>query len=277
MPPSSSPFRPSRRWPLGLALSLALGLALGVACPVAATAAAATPAPACPQPGTLGTARVLSVDPARWPRVGTKSFPDTLPLADKEVVLTFDDGPAPPTTTRILAALARECVRATFFLIGRSAAAHRDLVRAMAAAGHTIGHHSWSHPDLGKLPDAAARSEIERGIAADDAALGLPAGTAPATPFFRFPYFSSTPALLDLLEQRGIAVFGADLWASDWNEMTPEQELALITGRLAQARKGIILFHDTKARTAAIMPQFLRYLRDNGYRVVHLEPARPRP
>ena len=81
------------------------------------------------------------------------------------------------------------------------------------------------------------------------------------------------PATLDALQKRGIAVFGADLWASDWDPMTPAQQLKLLTERLQIARKGIILLHDTKAQTAAMLPAFLRYLRDNGYRVVHLVPA----
>ena len=98
----------------------------------------------------------------------------------------------------------------------------------------------------------------------------------PSTPFFRFPYFDSTPELLDLLQSRGIVVFGADLWASDWNPMTPQEQLKLITGRLKIAGKGIILFHDPRAQTAAMMPAFLRWLRENHYRVVHVVPA-PRP
>ena len=76
--------------------------------------------------------------------------------------------------------------------------------------------------------------------------------------------------MLDLLQARGIVVFGADLWASDWNPMTPRQELKLMTERLEAAGKGIILFHDSKAQTAAMLPDFLRYLRDNQYRVVHV-------
>jgi len=91
----------------------------------------------------------------------------------------------------------------------------------------------------------------------------------------RFPGFETTPATLDLLQSRGIVVFGTDLWASDWNPMTPNQELKLIIDRLKIARKGIILFHDPKARTAAMLPASLRYLRDNHYRVVHLVPAAP--
>ena len=74
----------------------------------------------CPRAGTLGTSRVLTVDPAVYPRVGLKSFPQTLPLQDKEVILTFDDGPA-ATTPRVLAALQNECVHATFFMALRQA------------------------------------------------------------------------------------------------------------------------------------------------------------
>jgi peptidoglycan/xylan/chitin deacetylase (PgdA/CDA1 family) len=227
----------------------------------------------CPRKGALGTSRILSVDAAATPRVGLKSFPQTLPLEDHEVVLTFDDGPWPPTTSRVLAALAAECVRATFFLIGKSASEHPDLVRRIAAEGHTIGHHTWDHRSLMRIKPTEAVEEINRGIAAVEAALHGVATTSPSTPFFRFPGFEMTQATLDLLQSRGIVVFGADLWASDWNPMTPQQELKLLTDRLKIAGKGIILLHDPKAHTAAMLPDFLRYLRDNHYRVVHLVPA----
>jgi peptidoglycan/xylan/chitin deacetylase (PgdA/CDA1 family) len=227
----------------------------------------------CPRQGTLGTSRVLSVDAATSPRVGLKQFPQTLPLEDHEVVLTFDDGPWPPTTPRVLEALAHECVHATFFLIGKPASEHPDLVRRIAAEGHTVGHHTWMHRSLLQIPPAETTGEIDRGISAIELALHGVATSTPSTPFFRFPGFESTPATLDLLQSRGIVVFGADLWASDWNEMTPKQELKLIIDRLDTAGRGIILLHDPKTRTAAMLPDFLRYLRDNHYRVVHLVPA----
>jgi len=226
----------------------------------------------CPRKDALGTSRILSVDAATFPRVGLKSFPQTLPLRDKEVVLTFDDGPWPPTTKKILQALAQECVHATFFLIGRSASEHPDIVRLIEASGHTIGHHTWSHPSLLRIAQSDAISQIDRGIAADEKALHGTATTVPSTAFFRFPGFESTPALLDLLQSRGMVVFGADLWASDWLEMSPKQELALLIERLNEARKGIILLHDPKARTAVMLPAFLRYLRENDYHVVRLVP-----
>jgi peptidoglycan/xylan/chitin deacetylase (PgdA/CDA1 family) len=237
---------------------------------------AAAKAADCPRADTLGTARTITLDTATFPRVGLQSFPQSLPLADKEVVLTFDDGPYRPTTTRVLEALARECAKATFFLIGKNAEAEPDLVRRIAAEGHTVGHHSWSHPFMKQIKIDASVEDINRGIAADEMALNGVATTVPTTPLFRFPYFESKPELLDVLTSRGIVIVGADLWASDWNQMTPEQELKLITDRVRAAGKGIILFHDTKAQTAAMLPDFLRFLRDNQYRVVHMVTAAPK-
>jgi len=238
----------------------------------------------CPYKNTLGTERTLSVSVADNPRIGLKEFPNTLPLQDKEVVLTFDDGPFPPTTRRILTALADQCVRATFFLIGQNAAHNPDLVRKIASDGHTIGTHTWSHRILARISETAANDEIDRGVAAVETILGPPGppsadrkadqkGSEP-TPvrFFRFPGFVSTPKLLQSLNDRGFVVFGADLWASDWNRMSAGQELHQVIDRLKAARKGIILFHDIKAQTAAMLPSFLHYLKDNGYRVVHVVP-----
>ncbi len=229
----------------------------------------------CPRKDALGTSRILAVDAASTPRVGLKSFPQTLALEDHEVVLTFDDGPWPATTPKVLAALAYECVRATFFLIGKPASEHPELVRRTAAEGHTIGHHTWTHPGLAHIKPEDAIEQINRGIAADEMALHGVATTTPSTPFFRFPGFESTLATLDLLQSRGIVVFGADLWASDWNPMTPQEELKLLTDRLSAAGRGIILLHDPKSHTAAMLPAFLQYLKENHYQVVHLVPASP--
>src|ERR1700733_8435744 len=186
----------------------------------------------CPRAGTLGTSRILAVDAAHTPRVGLKSFPQTLPLEDHEVVLTFDDGPWPTTTPRVLATLAKECVHATFFLIGKPASEHPELVRRIAAEGHSVGHHTWSHRSLMRIKPGETTEEIDRGISAVETALHGAASTTPSTSFFRFPGFESTQATLDLLQSRGIVVFGADLWAGDWNPMTPQQELKILADRL---------------------------------------------
>jgi peptidoglycan/xylan/chitin deacetylase (PgdA/CDA1 family) len=249
-------------------MKTALNVCLIVGLLMAAGHARAAP---CPRPDALGTARTIAVDAKTTPRVGLKSFPQTLPLNDKEVVLTFDDGPLPATTGKVLAALSAECVRATFFVVGRNAQASPQMLKAMVRQGHSIGNHTWSHPMLNQFDKTKALADIDKGFAADDAALG--AAKPGAVRLFRFPFFASTPALLDEMEKRGAVVFGADLWASDWLKMTPQQELELLTARLAHARKGIILLHDTKYQTAAMLPGFLRYLKQNGYKVVHVVPA----
>lgn len=225
------------------------------------------------RPDALGTARILAVNAATTPRVGRKHFPETLPLADKELVLTFDDGPWPTTTPRVLDALKAECVRATFFLLGRNTDAHPGLARRALAEGHSIGHHTYSHPLLSHLPLARAEAEINRGIARDELALTGTARSEPSTPFFRFPGFASSQPLLDRLQDRGIVVFGADVWASDWEPMVPEVQLQKLLQRIDHVGHGIVLLHDTKAQTAAMLPRFLRELKVRGYRIVHVVPA----
>src|SRR5262249_9604635 len=119
--------------------------------------------------------------------------------------------------------------------------------------------------------------EIDRGFAAVDTALYGKTASSPTTPFFRFPGFAASPALLDRLERRGIVVFGADLWASDWNKMTPDQEFNLVLQRIEATRGGIVLFPDTKGQPAAMLPGLLRALKVRGYSVVHVvPPTRPK-
>lgn len=241
---------------------------------VCAALIAATPALAC-GPDALGVSRTIEIGgPAE--AVGLKTYPRTIALADKELILTFDDGPNPSTTNRILAALDAECVKATFFLIGRNAQAAPETVRREIADGHTVAHHSFSHPSvtLRNLGEDAAKADIDKGIAADDRAAYGAAGPEPKVPFFRFPGFADTAALDDWLKGRGITVFGADLWASDWMPMTAEEELALLLGRIEKARKGIVLMHDTIHSTALMLPALLRELKARGYRIVHIVPGR---
>ncbi len=246
-------------------------IAIALAAAIAPFAALAEPCPGNSQ--ALGTERVIEVDAKTTPRVGRKHFPTTLPLRRKELVLTFDDGPWPGTTPKVLDALKHECVRATFFLLGKNAQAAPALARRTLAEGHTIGHHTYSHPNLDHMSLAKAETEINRGIEEDDYAVYGQRRTTPITPFFRFPGFSSNKVLLDRLSDRGIVVFGADVWASDWDAMTPEAELNLILGRLEQIDRGIVLFHDTKAQTAQMLPAFLRELKKRGFRVVHVVPS----
>jgi peptidoglycan/xylan/chitin deacetylase (PgdA/CDA1 family) len=198
--------------------------------------------------------------------VGLQSHPRTLALAEREVVLTFDDGPLPGPTTRVLDALAAYGAPATFFLIGRNAAANPALVRRMAAEGHTLAHHTLSHPwTLRQRSFSTGVSEIEVGVAAVEAAAGQ------STPrFFRYPGFADTPELNAWLARQGYGVFGSDLWSSDWTPMSPERQLTLTLQRLNRTRRGVILMHDVVEQTARMLPAFLQALCDQGYRVVSL-------
>jgi peptidoglycan/xylan/chitin deacetylase (PgdA/CDA1 family) len=242
-----------------------------------ALAPATGSAASCPgNPDALGTERTIKVDAKSTPRIGRKQFPATLPLHAKELVLTFDDGPWPGTTQKVLNALKSECVRATFFLLGRNVAAHPQVARRALADGHSVGHHSYSHPLLDRMSVAKAEAEIDRGIAADELALYGERRTTPTTPFFRFPGFASNRAILDRMGERGVVVFGADVWASDWVPMTPEQELHLILARIERVGRGIVLFHDTKAQTAQMLPAFLHELKRRGYNIVHVVPGQSR-
>lgn len=246
-------------------------LAIALAAVLAPMIATAEPCPG--NPVALGTARVMAVDAASTPRVGRKHFPDTLPLAAKELVLTFDDGPWPTTTPKVLNALKAECVRATFFLLGRNVDAHPQIARRAQADGHTMGHHTYSHPLLNNMPLHKAEAEIDRGISRDEFALTGVARQRPGTPFFRFPGFASSPVLLDRMSERGIVVFGADIWASDWLPMSPEEQLQHLLTRIDKAGRGIVLMHDTKAQTANMLPALLRELKKRGYSIVHAVPA----
>jgi peptidoglycan/xylan/chitin deacetylase (PgdA/CDA1 family) len=235
-------------------------------------------AAACP-PEALGVARTLEVGTSGGLQVGLKTYPRSLALDEHEIVLTFDDGPSAQTTPMVLDALAKECVKATFFLVGRNAEALPALVKREIAEGHTVGHHTFSHPaaTLRNLSETASQEEILRGFEADDKAAYGTASGAPKVRFFRFPGFADTPALVAWLSAKNIAVFGADLWVSDWQSMTPEAELALILSRLDKEKRGILLLHDNKEQTAAMLPDFLQELKKRGYKVVNIVPGTAQP
>ena len=140
-------------------------------CPVARAAGADCP----DHPDALGTFRTLVVDPRQHPHIGTMQYPETLPLRDHEVVLTFDDGPLPRNSNQVLQTLAEQCVKATFFIIGEQARANPEGVRKLAEAGHTIGTHSQSHPlTFAKMKLEQAQKQIDDGIASTSAALNRP-------------------------------------------------------------------------------------------------------
>jgi peptidoglycan-N-acetylglucosamine deacetylase len=234
----------------------------------AGASVAALPAQAMAQ---LGTARQISIGTAGGLQVGLQSHPQTLALAPREVVLTFDDGPIAGPSSTVLDVLASEGVKATFFLIGRNAAANPGLCRRIVAEGHTLAHHSFTHTwTFRRLSEEAGKADIMRGFqVVDEAGYGRWSGS-PRVPFFRYPGFADTPALNAWLAAQGIGTFGCDLWASDWTPMSPQAQLQLVMRRLNRAGSGIMLFHDVQAQTAAMLPAFLRSLREQGYSVAHM-------
>lgn len=261
------------------AVVVAFGLAMlagpGAAGAQGQPAATATPAATagCPgNPDALGTARVMKVATTGGFEVGTKFYPSTLPLGPREIVLTFDDGPFGTTTDKVLKALADECVKATFFVIGRNAAARPDQLKRIAAAGHTVAHHSMTHPVLRELPFDAATADMRAGWQAVDRVLYGTTGEAPRTPFFRYPGFAQSKQLTAWLAARNVGVFAADFWGSDWNPSTPEALLAQVLSRAEQHGGGIMLLHDIHAHTAAMVGPMLREFKRRGFRIVHMVP-----
>jgi peptidoglycan/xylan/chitin deacetylase (PgdA/CDA1 family) len=251
----------------GCAAVLLLSMASGIA---AIPASAAD----CPgNPGALGTSRTLVVDPREHPRIGTMQYAETLPLQDHEVVLTFDDGPLPPHSNQVLDILASQCVKATFFIIGRMARGFPEGVRKVRDAGHSIGSHSQNHPlSMNRMPIERARQEIDDGIAATTAALGDGGGLSP---FFRIPGLLRAEAVENYLASKGIQTWSADFPADDWRHVSSGRVYDLAMKRLEAKGKGILLLHDIQARTVAALPKILRELKARGYRIVHVVPATP--
>jgi peptidoglycan/xylan/chitin deacetylase (PgdA/CDA1 family) len=223
--------------------------------------------PTCPgNREALGISRVVEIDTAGGPGFGFEQFKAHDFLEAGEVVLTFDDGPWPGNTPAVLAALAAQCVKATFFPIGKHATWHPEILKQVAAHGHTVGSHTWSHADLSKKSMADAQDEIERGISA----VAISAGR-PLAPFFRFPALRHTPELTAYLGQRNIGIFSTDLDSFDFKVRKPDQVVLSVMTKLKRRGKGIILMHDFQKSTAAGLPELLVQLKVNGYKVVQLK------
>jgi peptidoglycan/xylan/chitin deacetylase (PgdA/CDA1 family) len=230
--------------------------------------AAPPPKPACANADALGVARVVEIDTTGGPGFGFAHFKQLDFLADKEVVLTFDDGPWPANTPAVLKALADECTKAVFFPIGKHATYHPEILRQVAAAGHTVGAHTWSHANLNskKMTEQLAKDEIEKGYSAVKLALG-----AAPSPFFRFPELQHSPAAMAYLGSRNIAIFSCDLDSFDFRAKNPEQIINTVMTKLDKQGKGIILMHDFQKHTAEAMPALLRRLKAGGYKVVQMK------
>jgi peptidoglycan/xylan/chitin deacetylase (PgdA/CDA1 family) len=237
--------------------------------PAPAAAPPAAPAPAkstCNNPNALGVSRVVEIDTTGGPGFGFEHFKAYDFLRDKEVVLTFDDGPWPGHTPAVLKALAEQCTKALFFPIGKHAGWHPEIMKQVAAAGHTVGSHTWSHKDLSKLSQQEGIAEIEKGIAAVSIALG----NKPTGPFFRFPALRHPPELLKYVGERNIGVFSTDMDSFDFKMRKPDQVIASVMKKLEKHGKGIILMHDFQQATAHAAPELLKKLKDGGYKVVQV-------
>jgi len=235
-------------------------------------APSATAIPACDKPGGMGLTRIVEIDTTGGPGFGFEHFKQYDFLRDKEVVLTFDDGPWPGNTPAVLKALTDECLKATFFEIGEHATWHPEITKQVIAAGMTVGTHTWSHKDLARNPYAKdieqAKAEIEMG----NSAVHLAAGGGKIAPFFRFPALQHPPQLMSYLAERNIGVFSTDIDSRDFKLHKPEDVIKSVMSQLEKHGKGIILMHDFKHHTAEAMPELIRQLKAGGYKVVHMVP-----
>jgi len=235
-------------------------------------APSATAIPACDKPGGMGLTRIVEIDTTGGPGFGFEHFKQYDFLRDKEVVLTFDDGPWPGNTPAVLKTLTDECLKATFFEIGEHATWHPEITKQVIAAGMTVGTHTWSHKDLARNPYAKdieqAKAEIEMG----NSAVHLAAGGGKIAPFFRFPALQHPPQLLSYLAERNIGVFSTDIDSRDFKLHKPEDVIKSVMSQLEKHGKGIILMHDFKHHTAEAMPELIRQLKAGGYKVVHMVP-----
>ncbi len=228
----------------------------------------------CPgHPNALGVSRTIVLDPAEHPLLGTLQYNESLPLNDHEVVLTFDDGPLPPYTTRVLDTLASECVKATFFLVGRMALGYPPLVQREYNEGHTIAGHSQNHPfTFAKMSVEQAAKEIEDGFASLRSVLGDPRTVAP---FFRIPGLLRQDSVESYLASHHYATWSLDFLADDWTHISAREIVRRSLQRIEARHRGILLLHDIQPATALALPTLLAELKARGYKIVHVVPATP--
>ena len=261
--PGSAPAAAPSLVPSGSALAPANGLT---------RAPAAKSAAKCDNPNALGVSRTVEIDTTGGPGFGFEHFKQLDFLRDHEVVLTFDDGPW-PTTPAVLKALADQCVKAIFFSIGKHATYYPEILRQVAAAGHTIGSHTWSHKDLSTLKNPEdQKAEIEKAISAVKWALE---DSGQEAPFFRFPALRHPPEMVTYLGTRNIAIFSTDMDSFDFKLRKPDQVIKSVMTKLAKHGKGIVLMHDFQKATSEALPELLAQMKAGGYKIVFMKPAQP--
>jgi peptidoglycan/xylan/chitin deacetylase (PgdA/CDA1 family) len=226
----------------------------------------------CEKPDAVGVERVVEIDSTGGPLFGLQHLKGHDFLRDREVVLTFDDGPHPVSTGAVLKALEDECVEATFFEIGQAASWHPDVTKQMIDAGMTVGTHTWSHKDMAKRPYATDLEKAAQEIEMGNSAVHMAAAGAPVAPFFRFPELQHSPRSLEYLAGRNIAVFSTDIDSRDFTMHRPDQVIDSVMGQLERRGRGIILMHDSHRNTADALPELLRRLKAANYKIVHIVP-----
>ncbi|MEM7216446.1 MAG: polysaccharide deacetylase family protein [Pseudomonadota bacterium] len=214
----------------------------------------------------LGVSRTVTLNTSGGTRYGASHGGHRNFLKDKEVVLTFDDGPIPATTHKVLLELERHCTKATFFMVGRMAVNHPASVKKVLAKGHTIGIHSYSHRDLGRTNGKNAIQDVDRSIRAINKAAGRK-----VAPFFRFPYLSENATVNSYLKRRGYGVFAIDVDSLDYRFSSPGSMVNRVMSELHRKGKGIILLHDIQKVTANGLGELLNRLKAGGYKVVHIK------
>ena len=184
-----------------------------------------------------------------WP--GSRIFGAALtaPARPGELALTFDDGPNAAWTPRLLDVLVQHEVHATFFLLGSRAATQPELVRRIAAAGHTIGNHSWSHLNLARTRSRRVRQELKRTSDALEQILGKPVR------FFRPPFGARRPAVFRIARELGLKPVLWNAMTSDWSEPSPERIAEQLIEKIdlleRRGRAANIVLHDGGHRDAA--------------------------
>ena len=237
---------------------------LVLACLSVTTAAAAC------GPGALGTSRTITLDATKYRHF--RGNEKTLGLRDKEVILTFDDGPIAGKTSRILKALKEECVKATFFYVGRMAKFQPGLVRRVVAEGHTLAHHTHNHNRLPNYSKKRAAKLIDKGISTLQKIAYGDDTSVPRVPFFRYPYLARTNQTDRILARKGLIAFDANIDSQDWKSRSPGKVHNRIMRRLRKERRGIVLMHDIHGRTAKMLPRLLDSLNSEGFKIVHMVP-----
>ena len=170
------------------------------------------------------------------------------PGGSRQLALTFDDGPNDPWTPRLLDVLARHEVRATFFLIGKYVVERPDITRQIAAAGHVVGNHTYSHPNLIFCSASEVAGQIRQCSSALQDAVGEHSS------LFRPPYGGRTPHVLSLVRQSGLECVMWRVSGYDWKATSSTQ----IEERLSDAIEGgeVILLHDGGHRHLGVNREF---------------------